>query len=260
MDLKKIIFFIAILTTLLLPVHAQDYSNDTVQITTTETDTGESEASSFHHEKINSISVDTSLGAAEQDASSSDADVVETKNGAVVISATSTTAVAIDAIPKKKKNIVITTQPLPPIAEAPAPCLISDTTGCPNDPCLAADSVLCQPEPPVESEDDSSSQQGGVAPLFSFNPLWVVGPVTPSNPSAGTLVTAPIPIELTETGPNPRIIGQADGRVRETVFTPVETPVSSSSITGLISGANLPWLGLLVLLVFGIFAWRGRKQ
>lgn len=150
--------------------------------------------------------------------------------------------------------------PIASLPAAPAPCLVSDTIGCPIDPCLAADSVLCQPqpEPPIQTEEDSSNED--VSPLFSFNPLWVVGPVKPSNPSAGTLVTTPIPIELTETGPNPFIIGQADGRsVPAVEFTPAPAAVTSP-LTGLFSGANLPWLGLLVLLVFGIFAWRGRKQ
>lgn len=151
--------------------------------------------------------------------------------------------------------------PVPTLPAAPAPCTVSDTIGCPIDPCLAADSVLCQPQPesPVQPEEESSPQNEGT-PLFSFNPLWVVGPVKPSNPSAGTLVTNPIPIELTETGPNPLIIGQADGRsVPEEVFAPAPA-ATTASLTGLFTGANLPWLGLLVLLVFGIFAWRGRKQ
>ncbi len=147
------------------------------------------------------------------------------------------------------------------------PCLANDSTFClpvPVDPCLENDSAFCQPTPDdaAPEDDDSTSTEGAL--LFSFNPLWTRAKAMPSNPNAGTLVpSSPVlPAELTEIGPDPKIIGMADGRSTSEVDLP--SPLTSenqpASIMGLFSSANLPWLGLIFLLVFGLLIWHRQKN
>ena len=266
--MRQITFVILLLVmaTLFSTVHAQEVTSDATsssaenEATPSETNSSDASETTNSTEKINENET-----------------VDEKQNESKINSINDSAVDAVEIVPaesgrKHRTPKIVSTgnndpctvpggcEPVIPAPGTIAPCVVSDTIGCPIDPCLAADTVFCQPrpEPPIQPEENSPEEE--FTPLFSFNPLWVVGPVKPSNPSAGTLVTNPIPIELTETGPNPLIIGQADGRsVPEEVFAPAPA-ATTASLTGLFTGANLPWLGLLVLLVFGIFAWRGRKQ
>jgi len=275
-----------VMATLLSPVHAQEVTSDATPSAETTNETSstaetaapnDDAANEKENEKQNESEKNIEVN---QNNESKSAETIDAKQNmeisdTIAIDAASVTTTAEVVIESGRKHRTPKTDsagisdpcsvpggctPVASLPAAPAPCVVSDTIGCPIDPCLAADSVLCQPqpEPPVQPEEDSSEEE--TAPLFSFNPLWVVGPVKPSNPSAGTLVTTPIPIELTETGPNPYIIGQADGRSAPVeVFSPAPE-ATTASLTGLFTSANLPWLGLLVLLVLGIFAWRGREE
>ncbi len=141
-------------------------------------------------------------------------------------------------------------------------CTINNTTGvatCPKpvDPCLVSDLVTCQP-PVVPEEEITPAPTNEV--LFSFNSLWVPGKISLS-PSAGTLETTPLaPATLFPEGPDPAIIAKADGRTFLSEEKPLVSSAPSNSITGLFSGTNLPWLGLIFLFVLGIFVWRKRKN
>ena len=149
-------------------------------------------------------------------------------------------------------------------APTPNPVTIESVTPL-NEPPYSCTKKTCgneQPpsvQPVIVNETESSG-----APLYSFNALWVPPRAQPPRSNVETLETPTVEpaAQLTQEGPDPKLVALADGRPKPWL-NPAPVPAqgeSPSLITSLFSGANLPWLGLLVLLVLGIFAWRNRKE
>lgn len=115
------------------------------------------------------------------------------------------------------------------------------------------------------STSDSDGGSTGNGGSFSFNMVWnhpkaPTAPAAPT-PAAGTLETStPEPTAtLSNDGPDPALIGLADGR-NEVVEAPVVTPATSPA-TGLFTGSNTPLIGIGILILIGAALYvRGKKN
>ncbi len=175
-------------------------------------------------------------------------------------------APAADIVETGNEDPRVTSEGRTPPSGAAEPCLATPD-GCSPDvttPTTACHS--CTTTPPCvngstdcpsgnESEILEANSGSGDAPLFA---PWKFNKIIP----AASTLEAPAEVEATFAGegPDPKIVARADGRHKEVPVvllapTPTQTPIS-----GFFTGANLPWLGLLVLLIFGIVLWRKKGE